>query len=109
MIKYPYKDKEYTLEFNRKTAIAVEDAGINILNIEAVGDMPMRAISTLAFYAFEMHHPELTEEERFAIWKDEPCKEELTKAIIEELAKAANTLMANEEGNEKNAPKWKVQ
>lgn len=50
--------KEYTLEFNRKTIVMAENAGLDLLNGTA---KPATTILTLWYYAFKMHHPTITQ------------------------------------------------
>ena len=50
--------KEYTLEFNRKTIVMAENAGLDIFNSM---QKPASTITTLWYYAFKMHHPTITQ------------------------------------------------
>lgn len=50
--------KEYTLEFNRKTIVMAENAGLDLLNAAA---KPATTILKLWYYAFKMHHPTITQ------------------------------------------------
>ena len=50
-------DVDYTLEFNRESIRFAEARGFDI---EDVGKYPMTKIPELFFYAFRMHHPNVS-------------------------------------------------
>lgn len=52
--------REYTLEFSRKTVTFAEQRGFSIGDI---GTRPMTAIPELFWYAFRMHHPNVSKQE----------------------------------------------
>lgn len=70
-------DKEYTLEFNRKTAKMAELGGFKR---EDVGDKLITRIPELFYYAFKMHHPDIKREKT-----DEILFEDLNGLTEEEL------------------------
>ena len=55
-IKFPYKGKQYTLEYNRATAKRVETLGFRVGEIDA---KPNVMIPLLFAGAFVMHHPKV--------------------------------------------------
>ena len=59
IITDPDEGREYTLEFNRKSVVKTEQAG---LNINALDSMSMTMIPLLFWGAFQMHHPYMTQE-----------------------------------------------
>ena len=60
VITDPEAGKEYTLEFNRKSVIKAEQAGLDINQLESKS---MTMIPILFWGAFLMHHPHMTREQ----------------------------------------------
>lgn len=60
VITDPEAGREYTLEFNRKSVVKVEQAGFDINRIESAS---MTMIPLLFWGAFLMHHPHMTREQ----------------------------------------------
>lgn len=60
VITDPEESKEYVLEYSRRTAIKVEQAG---LDLNAIESKPMTMIPLLFWGAFLMHHPHMTKEQ----------------------------------------------
>ena len=60
VITDPDAGKEYTLEFNRKSVIKAEQAGLDINQLESKS---MTMIPILFWGAFLMHHPHMTREQ----------------------------------------------
>lgn len=60
VITDPEENREYTLEFSRKTVSKAEKAGLVIDKME---DSPMSMIPILFWGAFLMHHPYMTREQ----------------------------------------------
>lgn len=56
----PESGKEYTLEYNRKTVVKAEQAG---LDVNAIETKSMTMIPLLFWGAFLMHHPHMTKEQ----------------------------------------------
>ena len=48
----------YTLEFNRRTVVMAESAGLDVTHAQ---DHPISTVTKLWFYAFKMHHPTITQ------------------------------------------------
>ena len=107
-MKFEYKGKEYTLEFNRATVTMAERAGFTM---EDFDQKLMTRIPELFYYAFKMHHPEVTKK-----LSDEILFEGfngLTASEMKELgdlyAEPYKTLINTEEdGEEKNERKVKM-
>ena len=71
--------REYTLEFNRKTVVKTEQAGLDINKMDG---LPMTMIPILFWGAFLMHQPYMTREQTDKILFDALgglSAEELTK------------------------------
>lgn len=94
-------DKEYKLEFNRKTVANMESNGF-VLNLDA----PNTMIDALFYGAFQMYHKRIDREEVRKIWKEQRGKEKLLTALVKEYQKPLEDLMAEPEGDEEN-PTWK--
>jgi hypothetical protein len=90
-------DKEYKLEFNRKTVANMESNGF-VLNLDA----PNTMIDALFYGAFQMYHKRIDREEVRKIWKEQRGKEKLLTALVKEYQKPLEDLMAEPEGDEEN-------
>ena len=60
IITDPDEGREYTLEFNRKSVVKAEQAG---LDVNALESKSMTMIPLLFWGAFLMHHPHMTKEQ----------------------------------------------
>ena len=60
IITDPEEGREYTLEYNRKSVTKVEQAGLDINQIESKS---MTMIPLLFWGAFLMHHPHMTRDQ----------------------------------------------
>lgn len=74
---------DYTLEFNRESIKFAESRGFKI---DDVGDFPMTKIPELFFYAFRMHHRNVSREktDRF-IFEDWGGISDIPEGVIERL------------------------
>ena len=68
IIHDPDNERDYTLEFNRDSIRFAEARGFDI---DDVGKFPMTKIPELFFYAFRMHHPNVSREKTDRILFDE--------------------------------------
>lgn len=97
-----YDNKDYTLEFNRKTVRRMEESGFVVDT-----NKPYTMITELFRGAFQMHHrnirPELVEE----IWDAQKGKDKLLSELVSMYAEPISSLMDEEEGDDEN-PTWKV-
>ena len=82
------KGKEYTLEFNRKTIMAMENNGF-VLNLDA----PMTCVDSLFYGAFQMHHKKIDHEFVRKVWNAQRGKEALITALVSEYKKPLDELM----------------
>ena len=60
IITDPETNREYTLEYSRKTVSRTEQAGLDVNRLES---MSMTMIPLLFWGAFLMHHPHMTREQ----------------------------------------------
>jgi len=60
VITDPDENREYTLEFSRKTVSRIEQAGLDISQLESKS---MTMIPLLFWGAFLMHHPHMTKDQ----------------------------------------------
>ena len=60
VITDPEESKEYVLEYSRRTAVKVEQAG---LDLNAIESKPMTMIPLLFWGAFLMHQPNVTKQQ----------------------------------------------
>lgn len=60
IITDPDENREYTLEFSRKTAAKAEQAGLDISKVDSA---PMTMIPLLFWGAFLMHHPHMSKDQ----------------------------------------------
>lgn len=55
-----FEGREFTLEFNRKTVVKAEKAGLNLQEIDS---KPMTMVGIMFWAAFLYHHPWITQEQ----------------------------------------------
>ena len=55
-----FEGREFTLEFNRKTVVRAERAGLNLQEIDS---KPMTMVGIMFWAAFLFHHPWITQEQ----------------------------------------------
>ena len=102
-----FEGREFTLEFNRKTVVRAERAG---LNVNAMESQPMTMIYLMFWGAFQAHHPHMTQEQTDKILDEQfggieglsAVKNDKGESLIEHLGKlyAApfSSLVSDEEG-----------
>ena len=95
-IVFTYEDKEYTLEFTRRTVKQMEDEGFVAQDIDR---KPMTLLPALFAGAFKAHHRFVKQEVIDQIYKALPNKEELIGKLAEMYNDPIVTLM--EEPDEK--------
>ena len=94
-------DKEYVLEFSRRTVADAESVGFNL---DELTSKPMTRISELFYYSFKMHQPWITKKETDRILTEEfggLKEEELVR--LAELYSAPFETMVFTDGGEKNS------
>jgi len=101
-----HNEKDYTLEFSRKTVIAMEDSGFR-LDLETPNSM----VDRLFYGAFQMHHKKIDREFVRGIWAAQKDKEGLLSELVKLYKAPLDDLMAEPEGaegEENPTPTWKV-
>ena len=110
-ITVTYKGKEYTLEYTRSTARAVEQMGYKN---DELADKPVTMIPLLVYGAFMRHHRDLKQKEMDEIYDNivgkvgKEGEEGFINVLREMYAETANTLMEDTAVDEGNAATWKV-
>ncbi len=79
-IHFTYDDKEYTLEFTRRTVKQMEDEGFIVRDIDA---RPMTLLPALFAGAFKAHHRFVRQEVIDQIYDAMPDKEALIGKLAE--------------------------
>jgi hypothetical protein len=110
-INVTYKNKEYTLEYNRNAAQAIESQGFVLDQVE---DKPSVMIPLLVHGAFMKHNrgikraliDEIYENIVGKIGKD--GEEGFIAVLCDMYAETVNTLMDDKNGDEGNAATWTV-
>lgn len=98
-----YNDRDYTLEFNRKTVRQMEESGFKVDT-----DRPASMILDLFRGAFQMHHRAIRPDQVEEIWLAQRGKEKLLTELISMYTEPIASLMDDAEGEDEN-PTWKVQ
>lgn len=110
IIKNTEDGVEYTLEFNRESVKFAEMRGFKI---DDLGEYPMTKIPELFFYAFRMHHKNVSREKTDKILFEELGG--IPEGMLERLAELyaqpfeALTIVNEEEGEERKKSKFQVE
>lgn len=80
VIEFTYKDRDYTLEFTRRTVKQMETEGFVARNID---EKPMTLLPQLFAGAFKAHHRFLKQEVIDEIYTAMPNKDELIGKLAE--------------------------
>ena len=99
-IKLNYEGVDYTLEFTRRTASQLEEAGFQLGEL---GTKPVTMIPLLYEGAFWAHHRMKNNEVIWKIYEKIGKKEDFARKLAEMYADAAETLFDEPEEDEKNA------
>lgn len=101
--------KTYKLEYTRATALEAEAQGL-VLSELSFDNIPLKTMCLLSTTPFEAHHPELSENERFAILDACGNRKALTKALMSEFSAVGEAFMTeSDEADEKNGAMWAVE
>lgn len=98
-ITFTYKDKEYTLEFTRRTVQMMEEGGFIAKQID---DKPMTLLPALFAGAFKAHHRFVKQDEIDEIYKHMPNKDKLIERLAEMYNEPIMSLMDEPEDETKN-------
>ena len=103
-IKFTINEKQYTLEFTRKTVETMEKQGFSVQNI---GDKPMSVLPQLFAGAFLAHHKFEKREVIDGIFDKMKNREELFSTLVEMYNEPLLAIMAEPESDEGNVD-WTV-
>lgn len=103
-IKFTINEKQYTLEFTRKTVETMEKQGFSVQNI---GDKPMSVLPQLFAGAFLAHHKFEKREVIDGIFAKMKNREELFSTLVEMYNEPLLAIMAEPESDEGNVD-WTV-
>lgn len=105
-ITFTFEDKDYTLEYTRRTVRQMEEAGFVARDIDI---KPMTLLPQLFAGAFLAHHRFVKQETIDKIYSKLPNKESLVGKLAEMYNEPIQTLMEEPESNEGNVewnPSW---
>lgn len=103
-IKFTINEKQYTLEFTRKTVETMEKQGFSVQNI---GDKPMSVLPQLFAGAFLAHHKFEKRAVIDGIFAKMKNREELFSTLVEMYNEPLLAIMAEPESDEGNVD-WTV-
>lgn len=98
-LKFTYEDKEYTLEFTRRTVTEMEKKGFVAAEVET---KPMSTLPTLFAGAFLAHHRFVKQEVIDAIYAKMTGKEELIGKLADMYNEPIMALVEEPEESEGN-------
>jgi hypothetical protein len=103
-ITFTFEDKDYTLEYTRRTVRQMEESGFVAREID---NKPMTLLPQLFAGAFLAHHKYIKQEVIERIYNAMPNKEDLIGALAEMYNDPIVTLMDEPtEGNVEWTPSW---
>ena len=102
-ITFTYEDKEYTLEFTRRTHRQMEDEGFTPRDIDA---KPMTLLPALFAGAFKAHHRFVKQEVIDRIYAAMPNKESLIGKLAEMYNEPIESLMADPDEKAAKNVEW---
>lgn len=98
-VTFTYKSVNYTLDFDRSTAMLLEQQGFKV---EYVYEKPNTYIPMLFYYAFAKHHKHIKRNLVDEIYEKMPKKQELIKVLVELYLETGSSLFDEPEGDEGN-------
>jgi hypothetical protein len=98
-IVFTYGEKDYTLEFTRRTIKQMEDEGFVARNID---DRPMTLLPALFAGAFKAHHRFVKQDVIDDIYANMPNKDKLIEKLAEMYNEPIISLMEEPEDTAKN-------
>lgn len=102
-ITFTYKDKEYTLEFTRRSIQTLEKQGFVIGEIE---NKPLTTLPQLFAGAFIANHRFVSKDTIDEIYNKMPDKNELVAKLAEMYAEPINALLADPEESSEGNVQW---
>lgn len=98
-VTFTYENVNYTLDFDRNTAVLLEQQGFKVENVY---EKPNTYIPMLFYYAFQKYHRGIKRNLVDEIYKVMPKKSDLIKALVELYLETGNSLFDEPEGDEGN-------
>lgn len=98
-VTFTYKNVNYILDFDRNTAVLLEQQGFKVENVY---EKPNTYIPMLFYYAFAKYHRGIKRNLVDEIYEKMPKKSELVKALVELYLDTGNSLFDEPEGDEGN-------
>lgn len=99
-IKLTVGEREYTLQFSRRTIMQMEQSGFVVEDLQR---KPMTMILRFFHGAFQMHHKGMTQEKTDEIYNSLFRKEQLIDALVDLYNEPLSALIDDPaEGEEKN-------
>ena len=98
-VTFTYKNVNYILDFDRNTAVLLEQQGFKVENVY---EKPNTYIPMLFYYAFAKYHRGIKRNLVDEIYKVMPKKSDLIKALVELYLETGNSLFDEPEGDEGN-------
>lgn len=102
-IIFTYGEKDYTLEYTRRTVKQMEDEGFVARDIDS---KPMTLLPALFAGAFKAHHRFVKQEVIDEIYAAMPNKEDLIGKLAEMYNEPIETLMAEPDGKAAKNVQW---
>jgi hypothetical protein len=96
-VTFTYKNVDYTLDFDRNTAMLLEQQDFKVENVY---EKPNTYIPMLFYYAFQKYQRGIKRNLVEEIYEKMPKKQELVKALVELYLETGNSLF--DEGDEGN-------
>ena len=98
-VTFTYKNVNYILDFDRNTAVLLEQQGFKVENVY---EKPNTYIPMLFYNAFAKYHRGIKRNLVDEIYEKMPKKSELVKALVELYLDTGNSLFDEPEGDEGN-------
>lgn len=102
-LNFTYKNKEYTLEYTRRTVTEMERRGFSV---DDVNKKPMTTLPALFAGAFLAHHRNVRQAEIDEIFSHMTNKEDLISKLAEMYAEPITTLVDDPAENDKGNVDW---
>lgn len=98
-VTFTYKNVNYTLDFDRNTAVLLEQQGFSVENVYT---KPNTYVPMIFYYAFAKYHKHIKRNLVDEIFEKMPKKMELIKALVDLYLETGNTLFDEPTGDEGN-------
>ncbi len=102
-VTFTYKSVNYTLDFDRNTAVLLEQQGFKVENVY---EKPNTYIPMLFYYAFQKYQRGIKRNLVDEIYEKMPKKQELIKALVELYLETGNSLFDEPESGDEGNLTW---